>query len=125
MQVTQFGHVNYLILTLAVGALGFIASLLTDNNHTGQLHPLYRCSLIMFGLSVAFGILCTITRLCDFRKTAEIARLRNKSDRYDSTEEIKKLRCETKILGVFSWCLLWLQIGLFTGGSVFLVIALV
>lgn len=125
IRITQFGHVNYLILTFAVGALGFVASLLTGDTGTNPSHCWWWVSLAMFAISIAYGIWCIITRLYDFRKTAKTTRLLMEWNGHDKTGKVATLRCKTKKLGKRSWWLLKWQIGLFAGGSFSLVIALI
>ena len=106
IRITQFGYVNYLILTLASGALAFGASPLleVDNCNEGLCaSALYWVALFFLSLSVIAGSVCAYIRLCDFRKTAKITRLRMKHNGLDPTKEVAKLRCKTKILGERSW----------------------
>src|SRR5258708_26045545 len=78
--IAQLGFTSNLILTLAVGALGFALTLVKDADVIASCWA--RCLLVLsiVGLliSLALGIWCALNRLADFRMTAQIARGREK-----------------------------------------------
>ena len=131
IRVTQFGYVNYLILTFAVGALVFIGSLLTDNQNGNSLRSWYFVPLLAFSISVGSGIWCAITRLRDFRGTAKLAQFDhdkqlgypNSSKGLKTKHKTESHRQFTERLGKCSWRLLWCQIIFFSvGGIAFLIV---
>ena len=82
----------------------------------------------MLVASVVFALLCALTRLCDFRKTAKTARLVEEKPSHDpkseKCKEIQALRWNTTKLGKKTWCLLHWQLGTFAGGAILLIVAL-
>ncbi len=122
-RIDQLSHVNYLILTFSLAALGFAVSLLPDDKFdrvVGSLHS-YRLSLLLFVLSIGLGIWCAINRLRDFRSTARRARLEYEGG---NQCEVESLRFFTKKLGEWSWGILWCQIGFFGAGILFFMLAI-
>ena len=82
-----------------------------------------RCGLVLLVVSVLFALLCALTRLWDFKETAEIARLKEKLGNHpksEECEEILALRGDTTKLGERTWCLLYFQLSTFTFGAVLL-----
>lgn len=113
IRITQFGYVNYLILTLASGALIAGTSPLTESDKCSTIlssSALYQWALFFLMISVMTGIACAFCRLHDFRDTAEITKLLCDRDGDDSGKDIAKLRCATHIFGKVSWGLVWCQI---------------
>ena len=126
IRVTQFGYVNYLILTFAVGALVFIGSLLTDNQNGNSLRSWYFVPLLAFSVSVVFGICCAVTRLLDFRGTAKVAKFyhdkqrgySNSSKGLETASKAESCHRCTEKFGDWSWGLLWCQIIFFGVGGI-------
>ena len=122
IRITQFGIVSATVLTLATAALGFGLT---------QRPPLSGCELcalrgglVLLVASVVFALWCALTRLWDFRKTAQIGRLKEKSCcclKCEKCEEILLLRVETRKLGERTWYLLYWQLGTFAVGAVLLI----
>jgi len=128
--IAQLGFTSNLILTLAVASLGFSLTLVKDNDVTSYCWA--RCLLVfaIIGLlaSVALGIWCSINRLADFRKTAQIARGREKlraitseQDKAASEKELNEGRKKVKKLGNRTWTLFYWQVGTFGSGILALI----
>jgi hypothetical protein len=66
-------------------------------------------------VSLFCGCGATITRLLDFRKTAEVARLREGGA---DNPQLPDLRAYAEKLGEATWNLFWGEIGSFLGGVV-------
>ncbi len=121
IRIEQFGYVNYLILTLASGASAFGTKPLIENDNSSiaaYSSALYWFALLFFFASVIAGIVCAHTRLCDFQKTALIAKLKHERGGNDTGKDIKKLRCKTKMLGKRSWQFLHCQMIHFSIGII-------
>lgn len=127
---TQLSNTNNLILTFALGFLGFALS------KTGLRIPTCCCLFFptVFGyllllISLLTGLLLTINRLYDFRNTKDIVKL--KRDRFknknDETLDAKivLLTSETDKLGKTTWCLLHWQLWTFFSGLIFLLITII
>lgn len=112
IRITQFGYVNYLLLTLASGALVFGAPLTKSDDCDVALcsSAFYEWALFFLVISVITGIACAFIRLYDFRCTAKITKLIVDRDGNDAGKDIACLRCGTVCLGKVSWRLVWLQI---------------
>ena len=134
-RVTQFGYVNYLILTLASGATIFVAAPLTksaaDGTDAFYMSCLYESILLCFLISILFGVFCACCRLLDFRGTAKITKMEHRGKHIDCNsccltpvnvllasvlflwfgeKDNANLRQKIKILGKTSWCLLRIQV---------------
>jgi hypothetical protein len=129
--IDQLGYAAGLILSFATAALGFALALVKDQNYApncwGKMAML--TSIASLVLSVGVGLWCVINRLCDFRKTRNIARDREDWEReHVSKDEIDKRlqtrRAETKRLGERTWVLFWWQIGTFAVGVATFTVAL-
>jgi hypothetical protein len=118
--IEQLGYAVGLILGFAGASLGFGLSLLRDPCYApgcwGKAFML--ACLSSFVVSLGLGIWCVVNRLCDFRKTRCIAR-----DRENGEEISAVRRDETKKLGERSWLLFRWQIGSFSAGLIFLIVA--
>ena len=111
--VTQLGYVVNLLLVLAPVAIGFAVTL-----RDGCQSWLLSASIILLFFSMACGILCTVTRLWDFRLTR---RSKDPDGNYEGWV-YDDLESVTKWLGNWTWRLLGLQLALFVLGSVGLAI---
>ncbi len=113
--LTQLGYSINLILTFSIASIGFGVSFLKPE------HP--EISAFLFGalcilvVSTGLGIFCTITRLCDFRKTREITKLKLNTC---YSPKIACLQECTIRLGKCTWCLFWWQTGTFLVGFILL-----
>lgn len=128
--ITQMGYAVNLILTLATASLGFTLQSVKDHSFTSGCWD--KCCVVLAGLcllvSVGLGIWCVINRLIDFRKTKDIARVRETlgsadPDRTDIQKRLDERREETKRLGRRTWVIFWWQVGTFGAGVLLLVIA--
>lgn len=131
ISIQQLGYSINLILTFATAALGFAFSLLKDPcfQTFSCSKLLFTPSLFLIGVSIVLGLLCTVNRLCDFRKTTRIARCREQWCRDGKSEtEIDSLleerRKETKRLGKCTWNLFYTQVVTFGLGMLMLVVSL-
>ena len=129
--VQQLGY-SINLLASVTASLGFAFNLLEHFNLSACWNKLlFDGSLLFLLVSVALGIVCTVNRLCDFRKTMSIARDREKWNREQclrsagSDNEIdcklSERRSETKRLGRRTWRLFYGQIATFGLGILFLV----
>jgi hypothetical protein len=90
-----------LLLTFSVAALGFSASLLSQPTYSITNVVAQTCFLLsaIFGIiSIAYGLGACLTRLQDFRVTAQVAR-----HRLEKTKEVEEGREEYKRLGKLTW----------------------
>jgi len=112
IRIQQLGYVNNLVLGLAVGVLAFETSLVEGNAARFYTAPwLASLSLGLATASVAFGLVAGVTRLLDFRLTAQLHRTED--------EETKvRLRCRADKFGNWTWKLLWLQLSTFAASGV-------
>ena len=128
-RIQQFSYVNYLILTFTLAVLGFAADFWTSNDTAGADCWIFwvsmLCSLFLLLLSIFLGIGCAMCRLCDYRKTTEIARLNSKVGGKCRSELAKKIRRRARILGKRSWHFLAWQVGTFVVGLIFLAVVIV
>jgi hypothetical protein len=131
ISIQQLGYSINLILAFAAAALGFAFNLLKDPCFPTFCwsKTLFSSSLLLIGISVMLGLLCTVNRLCDFRKTTRIARCREQYCRDGKPEtEIDSLldehRKETKRLGERTWNLFYGQVAAFGLGMLFLLVSL-
>jgi nitrate/nitrite transporter NarK len=119
--IAQLSQAMNLLLTLAVGALGFSVSLL--------LNPLYipacvekaafTVSLFALLVSVMAGIVATCLRVHDFRTTRAITRERQRGH----TEELSCLREQAKKYGEWTWRLFYTQLYTFGAGVALLLLS--
>jgi hypothetical protein len=105
-RITQFSFAINLFLTFGMAALGFWASLLTDQSFQmpkGQEY-LFKYALVTLSVSVVTGTVAVISRLLDFRYTA--LKIRKK---YSGWRQ-KYVELLSEKLGGVSLALFWLQI---------------
>jgi hypothetical protein len=115
-RITQFGVATQLLLTFSTAGLGFVLTRSDPNssaiNCKSKLYVM--AAALLFVLSTGLGIACTITRLLDFRKTALIARIRDKMIEKNKpvayqTRKLRKRRLAVRKLGRCSWRLFFSQ----------------
>jgi hypothetical protein len=134
--IDQHGAVINLLLTISVAAQGFIYTQIKDPG--GARHGWLWASEAAFMLSSALGLCCSVNRLCDFRLTAKIARVRSKLSKHYYRDtcsslngddlamvraKLKKARIESKRLGRKTWLVFGFQLFLFVLGSIFMATA--
>ena len=122
--IEQFGYALNLILGLAVASIGYETSLVLNKelDRVCWQNCVLFLSLLALVLSVAVALWCIITRLRNFRLTAEIARKRED----DETDvSLQPLRQKSKNLDHFTWVLFWWQIWSFAIGVLLLMVIVV
>ena len=113
VSVQQLGATTNLILGLATGLVALMFTFLLDEKHplANAVCPVM-LAIILLGISILSAIACSLTRLYDFRYTAQLAR--GKLQRESRQEK----RACVKTLGRWTWVLLWVQILSFGLGAV-------
>lgn len=119
----QLGTVITLLFGLSSGLLAFCVSLLTQKDITlgGTATILYLLSVGVSALAVVASVAVTITRLEDFRTTAQIVHKRKSGA---DASSLAKLRCRAECLGKATWVLFYLQLSSFLVGALFLLLTL-
>jgi len=123
-RIGQLGLCISLFLTFAVAILGFSINLLVQPCYviTNCFARVFFLFSLLFGLlSVLLGSVACLTRLMDFRKTAQVARHRSDPS---MKVEIDRWREEYKRLGRWTWRLFKGQLIIFALQSVLLTLAL-
>jgi hypothetical protein len=112
-----------LLFGLSSGALAFCGSLLTADHvqFGGTATTRFLIAAGIFILCLLASVAVTITRLLDFRTTADVVRKREAGDDPDGLE---RLRCRARCLGSWTWFLFYVQIGSFLLSAVVLMFAL-
>ena len=126
--IAQFGQATNLFLAFGGATLGFVLSIAKDPQSLAGCWR--KCFLVAAAvsllLSLLFGGLCAINRLCDFRKTAQIAKHRERWERQAVAtawidNQLSAHRLEVKKLGKRTWRLFCLQTSTLGAGLVFLI----
>lgn len=119
----QLGIAITLLFGLSSGALAFCGALLTQKDVAfgGVGTTLYLLAVGIFFLALIASVAVTITRLEDFRTTAQIVRKRKSGG--DSVV-LAKLRCRADCLGKTTWILFYVQLCSFILGALLLLFAL-
>lgn len=122
--IKQMTYSINLILGFATGLLAYEVNLIINPNLnlTSNSKCFFLVSLLLILFSMFFGLWCVINRLKDFRKTAKIARKREKNE---TDNELESLRNDVRNLGKWTWILFNLQIFCFGLGFVFLLTSVV
>lgn len=116
----HFTSTSSLVLMLSTGLLAFVSERLLAKSHPTYCTLLIgSAAVLLLVLSITLALWCSITRLRDFRATAQIARRRDRNEHIPPED-----RLETKILGERSWLLFWWQLTLFGVGAAVSAIAL-
>lgn len=129
-RIGQLGTCNQLLLTFTIAALGFaIAQPPKDPSKFANFWAeVCYCLSITFGaVSFSCGILTSVMRLENFRRTAKMTRLkmteppkRSESDQ----SEISKIKHQTGCLDAWTWRLLYSQMAAFAIQTLSLAFAL-
>ena len=126
--LTQLGQTTNLFLAFGGATLGFVLSTAKDpQSLAGCWRKGFLSAAALFLLlSLIFGGLCAINRLCDFRKTAQIAKHRERWERqaFATTwiaDHLKARRLKVNKLGRRTWCFFCLQTIMLVVGVVFLI----
>ncbi len=94
--IEQLGFSINLILTLALGTLGYTLAIYDKANAACLRKCTFVVACILLFLAVLFGIVASLTRLYDFRLTAQ-------TNREADETECKRLRRITDRLGRCTW----------------------
>lgn len=95
--IKQLGFTTNLIFSVNLVILGFLSSLIIDDDFilcNGKM--LFTSGYIILSFCFVTGVLINISRLYDFRLTAKIARIREKDS---NDEKLSSLRERTERLG--------------------------
>ncbi len=119
----QLGGAIAIVFGFTSASLAFCASLLTEDSVTfgGGRTVCFLIAVGFFTVSLFGGIIVTVTRLQDARLTANIV---GKHDDPAAKAEVECLRCCARCLGRWTWRLFYFQLGTFSFGAFFLLIAL-
>ena len=120
--IEQFGYILNLVLGLSVAGIGYEINLILNDTNIGRecwQSSFLAISLLLLVISVCAALWCVLTRLRDFRITAEIARQRENGI---SDLKLQPMRIKSKSFGDISWILLCWQIISFAVGVLFLVV---
>ncbi len=120
--IEQFGYALNLVLGLSIAGIGYETTLILNKEVEciGWQNSLIVISLLALVVSAGNALWCVVTRLRNFRLTADIAR--NREDGA-SAIELQPLRTKSTDLGNFTWTLFWYQIWSFAIGVLLLVVA--
>lgn len=118
----QLTFLNNLILTLSIGSLGFMFSLL-NKQHFVPINGQKLCfttSLFIFFASILFGLAASFSRLFDFRATVKKIKI-ELTDNNSNLESLKELM---DLYGKCTWRLFYGQVIVFAVGIITLSISL-
>ncbi len=130
IRITQFGFAVNLLLMFSGASLGFALTQVRDDAITSECWSKVALvtSVVLFCLSLCLGIACTMTRLYDFRKTARIARVREKMEKRKKSQDriravLQAARSHVRRIGRWTWGLFWCQVATFSIGALTLAVA--
>jgi hypothetical protein len=125
-QQQAVAHLSFtinLFIGLATASLGLAFGWMTTSRSvSGSARCLLLVGVSLMLVSLFSGCGATVSRLLDFRKTAQVARQREGSA---TSGELADLRKSTEKLGEATWRLFWLEIGSFLGAVVTLVTSVI
>ena len=121
LTIDQLSYAQNLLLTLSAAGLAFIAQLVFLSDTEPASLSLLTCSAMSFVFSVLVGLLGTLSRLLDFRLTAQIALSRHQGG---TQSERDAKRIWAKRLSKATWWLFWALLVAFSASIVLLAIAL-
>ena len=112
-----------LFLGLSVGSLAFGITLLREDTFllVGCSKVIFSIGLVALAASVVIGCAAVVSRLLDFRYTAQKVRADEKGD---SENESGVYQYRSKALGRLTWRLFWFELFTFSVGVVGLFVAL-
>ena len=115
--IEQFGYAINLVLGLSIAGIGYETNLILNVHGSigrGCWQDIFLViSFFALVLSACAALWCILTRLRDFRITAEIARLRENGA---VNLELQFMRVKSKSFGDFSWILFCWQLSSFAVG---------
>lgn len=114
--INQLGFTTNLILTINIAVIGFFANIKISNPCLITFG--IKVGLLLLLLSFIFGILINISRLTDYRLTAQLNLRKNICKK-------KGLRKITKILGIVTWSIFYFQLFIFALGLTVIIISFV
>jgi len=117
IRINQLTFVNNILIILSTGMLGFqIQFGISFNVQQSVLKYMFIVSMVFFFISILTGIFVALNRLVSFRKTAKIAR--NKEKKLEN----EKLCKEVNKLDKRTWFFLLVQSLFFISGIIVLLI---
>jgi len=118
----QLTFLNSLLLTISVGIIGYVFSLLNsqDFNLICCQKVFFTFGIILIFISFLMGLLTAISRLLDFRTTVKKIREETKSSDQGDLKELKELM---DLYGKTTWIFFYSQIITFGIGTINLIIA--
>lgn len=128
-RIAQFGFANNVVLVLTAPSVGFALDKAPE--FSGVSKCFLFIGVLVLILSGASALLCTYTRLLDFKLTAQIAATKKEIARANkhggaTVEKLEKLVCRSRAtcdhLGDESWCYIELQMLLFGIGATIIAI---
>lgn len=119
--ISQLGFTTNLIFTIALTEMGLIINAIPKSEFELNSVEKWLFSIGFFLLLASFicGIVINLTRLYDYRLTAQIAK---KRDDASETQSVSPMRVKTKRLGKWTWGIFWGQILSFAVGNISIVI---
>lgn len=102
-RITQLSFSINLFLGFSVASMAYVINLLLGD---AKGNDVLECVLIVWAISAASGCLGTISRLLDFKYTAQKIRSPNKCNKFFA-----------KYLGYGTWIMFWFQILLYSYGA--------
>jgi len=123
-RISQLGLCITLFLTFSVATLGFSVNLLVQPTFAITVciaKVLFLLSLVFGLLSVIFGSIACLTRLSDFRKTAQVARHRSNPS---MATDVGRWKEEYRRMSRWTWTLFRCQLVAFAFQALLLVLTL-
>lgn len=116
----HFAFVNNLFITIGIAILGFIFSLVTNNEFKPECNRKLYFGLSVIGISVSiiFGIIGTVSRLYDYKYTT-------KKIRENNSVTAEKYKVLYRIYGNITWCTFKIQVASFIFGVLILSIGII
>jgi hypothetical protein len=117
--IGQLTFATNLFVGFSVGALAYVLAYLRETTFTPEAGyaKLYIASIVLLCLAAVFGLGAVVTRLLDFRMTAQTVRLRKDQA---AASEIKASSETATRLGKATWTCFWLMlVGFFFGVAFF------
>lgn len=118
----QLTFLNNLILTLSIGSLGFIFSLLNKSRFVpiDNQKLFFTISLFLFFISILLGLTTSFSRLFDFRTTVK----KIKIELTTKNPEVESLKELMDLYSKWTWRLFYGQVIVFAVGIITLSISL-
>lgn len=117
--ISQLGFTTNLIFTIALTEMGLIINAIPKSELDCVEKWFFSVGFFLILTSFICGIIINLTRLYDYRLTAQIAK---KRDEPSETQTVSSLRVRTNRLGKWTWGVFWGQILTFAVGNISIVI---